>query len=258
MRDATIPWYRKARILAGFAFFYGVDREIADYGVDNETIQDLHARATLYNGKAEAVFRYLQILTSCVSSFSHGANDVALSVGPISTLYYYWARDSGAGSVPKSSSVTDWQLAVGAVSLVVGLWLYGYNMMRVLGNRLTYHSPTRGFAMELGAAITVLIAARNGIPVSTTNCIVGATVGVGLANGDWRGINWRLFLFTVSTWLYTVPLTGLMSGCLYALIVYAPRFNCAPTTIIVGVNSTALVNGLVYGPGTYFVQQSQC
>lgn len=84
--------------------------------------------------------------------------------------------------------------------------------------------------MELGAAITVLIAARNGIPVSTTNCIVGSTVGVGLANGDWKGINWRLFFFTVSTWLYTVPVCGLISGCLYALIVYAPRSNCSPDT----------------------------
>ena len=53
-------------------------------------------------------------------------------------------------------------------------------MMRVLGNRLTYHSPTRGFAMELASAITVLIAARNGIPVSTTNCIG--------KHGHWRRV----------------------------------------------------------------------
>lgn len=110
-------------ILACFLFFWGVDREIADYEVDKEEIQQLHSRAKLYNGKAEAVFKYLQILTSCVASFSHGANDVALSVGPISTLYYYWSRGSGSGPVPKNSTVTDWQLAVGALSLVVGLWL---------------------------------------------------------------------------------------------------------------------------------------
>ena len=63
-------------------------------------------------------------MTSALGSFAHGANDVALSVGPIATLYYYW-NNGGRGNVPRNSVVTDWQLAVGAMSLVTGLWLYG-------------------------------------------------------------------------------------------------------------------------------------
>lgn len=90
----------------------------------------------------------------------------------------------------------------------------------------------------------MLIAARNGIPVSTTNCIVGATVGVGLAGGDWRGINWKLFGFTIFTWLYTVPFCGVISGCLYALIAYSPKFNCTPTRVTVPAGAWALINGV--------------
>jgi hypothetical protein len=77
----------------------------------------------------------------------------------------------------------------------------GYNIMRVLGNRLTLQSPSRGYSMELGSAITVILASQYGIPVSTTMCITGATLcasipficypmltlcfsGVGLCNGD--------------------------------------------------------------------------
>ena len=104
-------------------------------------------------------------------------------------------------------------------------------MMRVLGNRLCFHSPSRGFSMEMGAAITVLIAARNGIPVSTTNCIVGSTIGVGVASGGLKNVNWRLALFTLGTWIITVPTTALVSGSLYAFGSFTPSFGCTKYTV---------------------------
>ena len=104
-------------------------------------------------------------------------------------------------------------------------------MMRVLGNRLTYHSPSRGFSMEMGAAITVLIAARNGIPVSTTNCIVGSTVGVGIASGGFKNVNWKLAGFTLLTWIFTVPTTAVVSGALYAFGTFTPSFFCTKYTV---------------------------
>jgi hypothetical protein len=68
--------------------------------------------------------------------------------------------------------------------IVIGLATYGYNIMKVLGNKITLHSPSRGFSMELGAAITVILASQYGLPVSTTMCITGSTIGVALCNGD--------------------------------------------------------------------------
>ena len=262
-----------------FWLFIGVDREIADWHLEEDTqitYQHDSDVAERYYGKTEAVFRALQVLTSSLASFSHGANDVALSVGPLSALYYYW-YNGGLASFPKSTSVLDWQLAVGALSLVLGLWFYGYSackdeeegrpdgaqaakpsaplrprrrhrcvapslpsadMMRVLGNRLCFHSPSRGFSMEMGAAITVLIAARNGIPVSTTNCIVGATMGVGLMNSKLHAVNWKLFVWTFFLWCITLPFCGIISGALYGLIAYSPMQNCNGNTLYYTVPQT--------------------
>ena len=120
-------------------------------------------------------------------------------------------------------------------------------MMRVLGNRLTYHSPSRGFSMEMGAAITVLIAARNGIPVSTTNCIVGSTVGVGIASGGFKNVNWKLAGFTLLTWIFTVPTTAVVSGALYAFGSFTPSFGCTKYTVALSFtqNGTVVPSSMV-------------
>jgi sodium-dependent phosphate transporter len=77
--------------------------------------------------------------------------------------------------------------------IVIGLATYGYNIMAVIGNRLTMHSPSRGFSMEFGAAITVLLASQYAIPVSTTMCICGATAGVGIVSSGFKALNYKAF-----------------------------------------------------------------
>lgn len=63
------------------------------------------------------------------------------------------------------------------------------------------------------------------LPVSTTQCITGAIVGVGLCNGDYKTINWRMVAWIYSGWIITVPCAGLISGCLMGFITYAPNWN---------------------------------
>jgi phosphate/sulfate permease len=96
--------------------------------------------------------------------------------------------------------------------------------MRSLGNKITQVSPTRGFAMELGAAITVLLASRLGLPVSTTQCLTGATVGVALCNLDIRAVNWKQIAFICSSWIITLPTAGLISGLLMVMALNTPHF----------------------------------
>jgi sodium-dependent phosphate transporter len=115
----------------------------------------------------------------------------------------------------------------GAGAIVIGLWTYGYNIMRNLGNRLTLHSPSRGFSMELGSAVTVVMATRLALPISTTQCIVGATVGVGLCTGDYKAINWRMVAWIYGGWVITLPVTGIISGCLMGVIINAPQWGNA-------------------------------
>lgn len=186
----------------------------------NWDLEDMHARSAHYDNRAEYMYSALQILTAATASFVHGANDVSNAVAPITTAYEVWLT----GEIPDFIDIPVWILVVGGSCIVVGLLTYGYHVMRTLGNRLTLISPSRGFCMELASAITVLIATKLSLPVSTTQCITGATVGVGLANGDWRCINPKLVAWIYMGWVITLPVTGVISGCLMGLILNAPNW----------------------------------
>lgn len=146
---------------------------------------------------------------------------VGNAVGPYSAIYQIWRSGVPAG---KESETPIWILVAGAAFLVVGLATYGYNIMAVLGNRMTLHSPSRGYSMELGAAITVLLASQYAIPVSTTMCIVGGTMGVALCNGDIKAFNWKQLGWIVLGWVLTVPIAGISAGCMMGIILNAPHF----------------------------------
>merc|ERR1711977_166984 len=107
--------------------------------------------------------------------------------------------------------------AVGGLGLGFGFWTFGYHIMRNLGNRITKHSPTRGYSMELAAAITVLLASNLGLPVSTTQCITGAIIGVALTNNDLKSINWKQIGKIFIGWVLTVPCAGLVSGIIMGM-----------------------------------------
>lgn len=190
-------------------------------GASAKRIAEAHALATQYPNDTEHLYSFLQVLTACVASFAHGANDVSNAIGPFSVIYHVWSTGELSG---KETPVPVWTLAFGAGMLVIGLATYGYKIMAVLGNRITLMSPSRGFSMELSASITVILAAQLGIPVSTTMCIVGSTIGVSLCNGDIRATNWRAIGWIFMGWVMTVPIAATLSGCLMGILLNAPHF----------------------------------
>ena len=110
-------------------------------------------------------------------------------------------------------------LALGGAGIVVGLATYGYKIISALGVKLVRVTPSRGFAIELGAAFVIVTGSFLGIPLSTTHCQVGATVGVGMMEGSWRetsGVNWRLFAKVALGWVMTLVIAGLISAMLYS------------------------------------------
>lgn len=98
------------------------------------------------------------------------------------------------------------------------------NIMKVMGNKITYHSPSRGSSMEMGAAITILIFSQYKLPVSTSMCITGATVGVGLCNGTFKAVNWQRVGLLFFSWVMTIPIAGLIGGCLMGLALNTPGY----------------------------------
>ncbi|KXX76968.1 Phosphate-repressible phosphate permease pho-4 [Madurella mycetomatis] len=218
---SVLFWYVK------WALLRGIDQDVVKSQNNKSALarnlDEVHAHAAHYDNKAEYMYSFLQVMTAATASFTHGANDIANAIGPYATVYQVW-NDSRLPETGESE-VPDWILVFGGACLVIGLWTYGYNIMRNLGNRLTLQSPSRGFSMELGSAITVIMATRLKLPISTTQCITGATVGVGLCSGTWRTINWRMVAWIYGGWIITLPMTGIISGCLMGIIINAPRWG---------------------------------
>lgn len=218
------PWNSLPVILWGINRFLlrGIEQDVIGLQKRNVVLkwdlEDMHSRSTHYDNRAEYMYSSLQIVTAAAASFTHGANDVANAIAPFATAWEVWM----SGKVDDMVDVPIWILCFGGGAIVLGLLTYGYHVMRTLGNRLTLISPSRGFCMELSSAITVLMATRLALPVSTTQCITGATIGVGLANGDWRCINPKLVGWIYFGWVVTVPVTALISGCLMGFVLYAP------------------------------------
>ncbi|KAK6203473.1 phosphate permease PHO89 [Scheffersomyces amazonensis] len=184
-------------------------------------LKGMHQRSKYYDNKLEFLYSLLQAITASTMSFAHGANDIANATGPLATIYVTWSTNT----VGSKNDVPVWVLAYAAAALVIGVWTYGYNIMRNLGNKLILQSPSRGFSIELGAAVTTVMATQLAIPVSTTQSAVGATVFVGLCNRELKSVNWRIVAWCYLGWIFTLPMAGLIAGLLNAIIIHAPRLG---------------------------------
>ncbi|KAK3215604.1 hypothetical protein GRF29_8g561905 [Pseudopithomyces chartarum] len=216
VRDLPIYHPKKLSNWAKYALLQGVSRDV----VTQKNLGDVHARATVYDNRVEHLWTYAQVASAMMMSIAHGSNDVANAVGPWVGSYNTYVT----GEVTPTADTPIWILVVAGLLLGLGFWFYGYHVMRSLGNKITQVSPTRGFAMELGAAITVLLASRLALPVSTTQCLTGATIGVALCNFDVRAVNWKQIAFIFSSWIVTLPSAGLISGLLMAMALNTPHF----------------------------------
>jgi len=187
---------------------------------EDTSVNAIHANAEKFSPKAEAVFRYIQIATAIFDSFAHGANDVANAMGPFMAIWAIYQ----SGSVSKKSDTDDdglWILALGGIGIGLGLVLYGYKIMRAIGVKLAVITPSRGYAIELGAAIVIILGSYLGIPLSTTHCQVGATTGVALMEGG-KGVNKFILMKCVVGWILTLIVVGINAGFLVAQGVHAP------------------------------------
>ncbi|THZ21924.1 sodium/phosphate symporter [Aureobasidium pullulans] len=215
-----------AMITVGLLYGFHYDIHAAQSGISGTPeglrMQRVYAAAEKYPNEVEHTYSFVQVLTACTASFAHGANDIGNSVGPWAVIYSAWSTGDAAKS---KATVPVWQLAVLSATISLGLITYGYNIMKVMGNKITYHSPSRGCSMEMGAAITVLIFSQYSLPVSTSMCITGATVGVGLCNGTLKAVNFQRVGLLVFSWIMTIPVAGTLGGVLMGLFLNAPHFG---------------------------------
>ncbi|HEX6260091.1 MAG TPA: inorganic phosphate transporter [Woeseiaceae bacterium] len=154
----------------------------------------------------ERVFGVLMIVTACSMAFAHGSNDVANAIGPLAAVIAV----AQSGIVGSKATLPIWVLMLGGVGIVVGLAMYGRHVIATVGQKITQLTPSRGFAAELAAATTIVIASGTGLPISTTHTLVGAVLGVGMARGI-EAIDLRVVGRIFASWLITVPIGALLS-----------------------------------------------
>ena len=172
------------------------------------------ARASDRYRNVERIFAVAQVFTAATMAFAHGSNDVANAVGPVAAIINVLNDPQAVG---ESSELPGWVLILGGAGIVFGLATYGHKVMRTIGSRITELTPTRGFAAELAAASTVVLATFFGLPVSTTQTLVSGVLGVGMARGL-RALDLSVLRGVFLGWLLTLPGAALFTAVFYFLL----------------------------------------
>lgn len=154
----------------------------------------------------ERVFGILMVVTACGMAFAHGSNDVANAIGPLAAV----VSVAQSGAVAAQSALPLWILMLGGVGIVFGLATFGRHVIATVGEKITQLTPSRGFAAELAAATTIVVASGTGLPISTTHTLVGAVLGVGMARGI-EAIDLRVVGRIFVSWVVTIPAGAILA-----------------------------------------------
>lgn len=162
----------------------------------------------------EKYFAVLMAMTACAMVFAHGSNDVALAVGPLTIVHSLVIQSQqpfGAANYP------SWIILFGCIGVISGFLMYGRKVIETVGSSITALTPSRAFAATLAAATTVVVATSLGIPVSATQTLVGAVLGVGLARGI-GALNLLVIRNIFTSWILTLPAASLLTILSYKLL----------------------------------------
>jgi PiT family inorganic phosphate transporter len=160
----------------------------------------------------ERVFAVLMVVTACGMAFAHGSNDVANAIGPLAAVITV----ATTGAITAKAGLPLWVLMLGGGGIVIGLATFGRHVIATVGKKITQLTPSRGFAAELAAATTIVIASGTGIPISTTHTLVGAVLGVGMARGI-EAIDLRVVGRIFVSWVITIPAGAILAIAFFFL-----------------------------------------
>lgn len=167
----------------------------------------------------QRIFSGLIILSAAFLAFAHGANDVANAVGPIAGVLDIVKNFSleeviGKKPIEMKAALPLFVLIIGGAGIVIGLATWGYKVIQTIGSKITELTPSSGFAANIGAATTIVIASKLAMPISTTHTLIGAVLGVGFARGA-KSLNFGVIQKIILSWVVTIP-----AGAILAILFY--------------------------------------
>ena len=161
----------------------------------------------------EQKFGILSIMTAASMAYAHGSNDVANAIGPLAAI----VQVLNTGVLTEGATIPTWVISLGAAGIVLGLMMYGYKIMETVGNGITQLTPSRGFTAQFSTSAIIVVASGLGYPVSTTQTMVGAILGVGLARGM-AALNRKTIRSILISWLVTLPAGAVFAALYYLLL----------------------------------------
>ncbi len=166
--------------------------------------------------RINGVFKKLQIITSVGLALSHGTNDAQKTMGIITLGLLI------SGTIT-SFKVPMWVVILCAAAIALGTSVGGWQLIRTLGSKFYKIRPIHGFASQIASAAVILAASLVGGPVSTTQVVSTAIMGVGAAERMSK-VRWGVAGEIASAWLFTIPSTALLAAAIYAFIKYGIPF----------------------------------
>jgi inorganic phosphate transporter, PiT family len=160
--------------------------------------------------KLDQLFRRLQLVSAGLYSLGHGGNDAQKTMGIITGLLV-------TGGYLKTFDVPLWVILISHAAIALGTMFGGWRIVKTMGTKITKLQPFGGFCAETSGAITLFLATRLGIPVSTTHTITGAIIGVG-ATRRISAVKWGVAGKIVWAWILTIPLSAAVSALSYFAI----------------------------------------
>jgi PiT family inorganic phosphate transporter len=162
----------------------------------------------------ESVLARFQVVSACFVAFAHGSNDVGNAIAPVATIVYVLKNQI----VPvEGFSIPLWILLLGGLGIVTGLAVQGKNVIATVGEKIISLQPSSGFSAEIATAITVLLASRLGLPVSTSHALIGSVVGIGLSK-NFKEVRLETLKSVVLAWFVTVPFAAFLGATIFSFL----------------------------------------
>jgi PiT family inorganic phosphate transporter len=155
-------------------------------------------------------FRSLQVVSAAWMAFAHGRNDSqnAMGVMTLALLAY--------GAIP-TFEVPTWVIFTSAAAIALGTYSGGWRIIHTLGSRVIRLTPLHGFAAETTAGLVIQVASSIGAPISTTQTITAAIMGVGSVQRK-NAVRWGVARNIATAWVLTLPASAGVAAGIYTLL----------------------------------------